>query len=362
MGEFKSGAPKLRVYNPQSQKDGWESTHTVIEIVNDNMPFLVDSVTMELNRQGLTLHLIIQPVMKTKRDAKGGLSEILPREAGKNNASESLMHVEVDRQTDPKKLVELEAGILRILGNVRKAVEDYPKMKDHMNRVVADIRRPYTEALDPETVEEDKALLAWLADGQFIFLGYRNYDLVKEGDEDVLRVVPGSGLGILRETDQTRVSKSFAMVAPEVRKLARAPQLLVLTKANSRSTVHRPGFLDYVGVKRFDVKGQVLGEQRFLGLFTSTAYNSNPADIPLLRRKVKNVVTRAGFDPNGHMGKALVTILDAISARRTVPDIRGRAFRKCHRDPAPGRAPAHPAFRAERRLRPFPVVPDLCAA
>src|ERR1700730_36009 len=195
--EFKSGAPKLRVYNPQNQRDGWESTHTVIEIVNDDMPFLVDSVTTEVNRQGLTLHLIIQPVLKTKRDAKGGLSAILPREAGKSGVSESVMHVEVDRQTDPGKLVELEAGILRILGDVRKAVEDYPKMKERMHRLIAENEKPYPEALDPETVEEDKALLAWLADGHFIYLGYRVYDLVKENDEDVLRVVQGSGLGIL---------------------------------------------------------------------------------------------------------------------------------------------------------------------
>jgi glutamate dehydrogenase len=310
MGKFKSGAPKLRVYNPRSQTDGWESTHTVVEIVNDDMPFLVDSVTMEVNRQGLTLHLIIHPVMKTKRDEKGGLSEVLSRESGESGAFEAIMHVEVDRQTDPKKLAELEAGILGILGDVRKAVEDYPKMKANMNRIVAEIREPYPEGLIPETVEEDKALLAWLTAGHFIFLGYRDYDLVKEGDEDTLRIVPGSGLGILRETGQTRVSKSFATVTPEVRKLARAPELLVLTKANSRATVHRPGYLDYVGIKRFDPKGQVLGEQRFLGLLTSTAYNSHPADIPLLRRKVKNVVTRAGFDPKGHMGKELVTILE----------------------------------------------------
>src|SRR3984893_8226997 len=172
MREFQSGAPKLRVYNPQNQKDGWESTHTVIEIVNDDMPFLVDSVTMEVNRQGLTLHLIIQPVMKTRRDAQGRLSEILPRESGKSGASELIMHVEVDRQTDPEKLVELEAGILRILGDVRKAVEDYPKMKGSMNSLVADSTKLYPESLDPETVEEDKALLASLADGHFIFLGY----------------------------------------------------------------------------------------------------------------------------------------------------------------------------------------------
>ncbi len=152
--------------------------------------------------------------------------------------------------------------------------------------------------------------MAWLADGHFIFLGYRDYDLVQEGDEDILRVVPSSGLGILRETSHTKVSQSFATVTPEVRRLARTPELLVLTKANSRSTVHLRAYLDYVGVKRLDAKGQVLGEQRFLGLFTSTVHNSRPTDIPLLRRKVKNVVARAAFDPSGHRGKVLAAILE----------------------------------------------------
>ena len=183
-------------------------------------------------------------------------------------------------------------------------------MEDRIKRLVAEIGERHLEALGSETLEEDKALLAWLTDGHFIFLGYRNYALVNEADEDVLRVVQGSGLGILRETSQIKVSKSFATVTPETRKLARAPELLVLTKANSRATVHRPGYLDYVGVKRFDAKGLVIGEHRFLGLFTSAAYHKNPKEIPVLRRKVKNVLMRAGFDPNGHMGKALVTILE----------------------------------------------------
>jgi glutamate dehydrogenase len=308
--EFKPGAPKLRVYNPQSQKDQWESTHTAIDIINENMPFLVDSVTMEVNRQGLTLHLIIHPVIKTKRDANGVLDEILAGESGKSAASEAVIHVEVDRQTDAKKLIELEEGILRILGDVRKAVEDYSKVKDALRRIVADLVKPYPEGLDPEAVEEGKAFLEWLANHHFTFLGYRDYELIEEGDQDILRVVPGTGLGILRETSVTGVSKSFAVMSPQRKKLARAAELLVLTKANSRATVHRPGYLDYVGVKRFDAKGQVVGEHRFLGLYTSIAYSSRLWEIPLLRRKAKNVVTRAGFDPIGHMGKALVTILE----------------------------------------------------
>jgi glutamate dehydrogenase len=154
------------------------------------------------------------------------------------------MHVEVDRQTDLEKLVALESAILRILGDVRKAVEDYQKMKDTLNRLVAELRGPNPETVDPGTIEEEKAFLRWLADSHFTFLGYRDYDLVKEGDVDVLRVVRGSGLGILRETNETQVSKSFAAVTPETRRLARAPNLLVLTKSNSRATVHRHGYLD----------------------------------------------------------------------------------------------------------------------
>src|SRR6516164_1895528 len=269
--EFKTGAAKVRVYNPQREKDGWESTHTVIDIVNDNMPFLVDSVTMEVNRQGLTLHLIVHPVIKTRRDANGALIDILPSESAKDAFSESAIHVEVDRQTDPTKLKDLETGILRVLGDVRKAVTDYGNMKSRLNRLVAELNQPYAEGLDPATVEEDKAFLRWLAEGNFIFLGYGVYDLIQEGDEDVLRSVPGSGLGILRETGLTHAhtSKGFAAMPPQMRKLARVAELLVLTKANSRATVHRPAYLDYVGVKRFDAKGQVVGEHRFLGLYTS---------------------------------------------------------------------------------------------
>ena len=308
--QFKSGAAKLRVYNPQKEKDGWESTHTVVEIVNDNMPFLVDSVATEVNRQGLTLHLIIHPVIKTMRDANDRLLEILPGGSGQSSRVESVIHVEVDRRTDPQKLVELQDGLLRILGDVRKAVEDYSKMQGQLKEIVAGLRKPYLEVLNPEAVDEDRAFLEWLPQGHFTFLGYRDYNLTKEGAEDVLRVVPGSGLGILRESGSTKVSKSFATMTSQVKERARAAELLVLTKANSRATVHRPGYLDYIGIKRFDAKGQVIGEHRFLGLYTSAAYSSRPAEIPLLRRKVQNVLTRAGFDPNGHMGKALLTLLE----------------------------------------------------
>src|SRR5205823_3116729 len=138
---------------------------------------------------------------------------------------------------------------------------------------------------------------------------YRCHDLVTINGADALKIVPDSSLGILRESRSKDVATSFAALPPEVKAYARRPELLVVTKSTSRSTVHRPGYLDYIAVKRFNAGGEVVGEHRFLGLFTSTAYSANPGDIPLLRRKAANVVARAELAPGSHASKALSNIL-----------------------------------------------------
>ena len=314
---FAGGAAKLRVYNPRFDENGWQSTHTVIEIVNDDMPFLVDSITMEVNRQGLTLHLIVHPVMKVRRDAQHRLLGLARHRDEPEGRFESLIHVEVDRRTDPARLAELLAGLQRILADVRAAVLDWLPMKQAVLHSMALLRQnPPKPQNSTDDLTEDLAFLDWLADGNFALLGHRDYDLVDDGSDSLLRVVPGSGLGILRlasgaETEASAVhSASFAALPAQVRARAHDPRVLVLTKANTRSTVHRPGYLDYVGVKRFDQQGRVIGERRFLGLFTSTAHHANPADIPLLRRKVAAVVQRAGLLPMSHAAKALLAIID----------------------------------------------------
>src|SRR5467141_4023698 len=300
--KFSAGQAKIRAYNPVSGQHGWQSTHTAIEIVNDDMPFLVDSVTMEVNRQGLTLHLLIHPVLRALRDAQGELLSIFQPNASSEGRLESFMHIEVDRQTDAAKLVELEAGIARVLADVRAAVEDWKPMQARMAEIV--------ERLSADSYDEERAFLAWLLEDHFTFLGCRGYDLAAVNGEDVLRIVPGSGLGILRERGET-VSASFATLPPEARKRARVKELLVLTKANARSTVHRPGHLDYVGIKRFNDKSEVIGETRFLGLYTHTAYSESPMQVPLLRRKLGDVIKRAGLLPAGYSGKALASILES---------------------------------------------------
>ncbi len=302
---FSPGAAKLRVYNPRLEEHGWQSGHTVVEIINDDMPFLVDSVTMEANSQGLTLHLLIHPVMRIKRDASGDFVELLGTEAA-DGTLQSIIHMEVDRQTDPQQLEKLRAGLERVLEDVSKAVEDWPKMVTRLREISAEID---AAPVDRDEAEEFKAFLDWVARHHFTFLGYRDYDLVTEGGEDVLRIVPDSGLGILRQRGHER-SASFGVLPPDSRRLARVPQLLMLTKANSRATVHRPGYLDYIGIKRFDAQGEVIGEHRFLGLYSHNAYSANPAQIPLLRRKVDHVVQRAGFLAGSHADKDLRMVLE----------------------------------------------------
>jgi glutamate dehydrogenase len=305
------GKPKVRVFNPTIEDHGWQSTHTVIEIVNDDMPFLVDTVTMEVNRHGLTLHLIIHPIMPARRHDGGELEE-MPARSVEGAAPESLMHVEVDRIVSPEKMAALTADLKRVLGDVRNAVTDWKKMREKVGEAISEIdaTRP---PLAPDELLEGKAFLRWLTENHFTFLGYRCYDLTGEEGEEALRVVPSSGLGILREGNgkSSGAGGSGASILPSnLRAFARLPRLLYITKANSRSTVHRPGYLDYIGVKRFDERGEVRGEHRFLGLFTSTAYSAKPSDIPLLRRKTANVISRTGIPPGGHTGKALLNIIE----------------------------------------------------
>ncbi len=304
----KPGAPTLHAFNPAVEEHGWQSPHTVIEVVNDDMPFLVDSVTMAVNRQGLTLHLVVHPILRVARDEAGELNALLARDATEGRR-ESFMHVEVDRVLEPAQLEALASEVERALAGVRNAVEDWQPMLGRLREIVAEIeRRP--PPIPPEDIAEARAFLDWLGDNHFTFLGYRCHDLVTVGGEDGLRVVPGSGLGVLRETSGNRLSASFAALPAKARAMARVPQLLLVNKSNTRATVHRPGYLDYVGVKRFDEKGEVCGEHRFLGLFTSTAYMSLPEQIPLLRRKVATVIARAGLLPQSHAGKVLANTLD----------------------------------------------------
>ena len=303
------GAPKVRVFSPSPGADGWGSRHSVVQVVNDDMPFLVDSVSLEIARQGLSLHLIVHPIFAVRRDARGVLQSVAPRHAAPELPRESWMYIEVDRMVDAAQRTALCQGIERVLADVRAAVGDWQAMRARLAETQQALAAP-PAGIAPEEAAESRAFLQWLADDHFTLLGFRRHDLVERDGQLALQVVAGSGLGVLREGHGEQ-SASFAALPPQARALARAPSpLLVVTKANTRSTVHRDGYTDYIGIKRFDAAGRVIGEDRFIGLFTSTAYAARVTEVPLLRRKVDAVAQRAGFSPGGHLAKALLHTLE----------------------------------------------------
>ena len=306
-----SGEPRVRVLNPTIGEHGWQSPHTIVELVNDDMPFLVDSVTMEANRHGLALHWIFHPIVRVTRVPAGnGAGELVLTglAAGEGGPRESMMHVEVDRISDPARMKALADDLTRVLADVRAAVDDWKPMKARLEAIATDLDRQ-PPGVAPAGVAEAKAFLMWLFADHFTLLGYRCHDLVVQDGEDALTLVRGSGLGVLRET-ATAVAETFAALPTSVRSYARQKDILIITKANTQSTVHRPGYLDYIGVKRYDERGEVCGEHRFLGLYTHMAYRAAPSDIPVLRRKLEHVRARAGLAPGGHAAKSLVNILD----------------------------------------------------
>lgn len=305
------GTASIRVHVPTDQADGWTTSHTVVEVVTDDMAYLVDSVTMELARQGRNIHVVIHPQLVVRRDITGNLTEIVdtsdPAQAPPDAHVESWMHIEIDRESDRDDQEALERDLQRVLNDVREAAEDAEKMRDAAVRT-ADLLLKLPPVVPAEEATETAQLLRWLAADHFTFLGYREYQLDVEDGEDVLRSLPGTGLGILR-SDVT-VSTSFKELSPEARTKAKEPRLLTVTKANSRATVHRRSYLDYVGIRMIDEAGAVVGERRFLGLFSAAAYVESVMTIPVVRRKAEEVLARAGFPRASYSGKALRHVVE----------------------------------------------------
>jgi glutamate dehydrogenase len=296
---------KIRVFNPTLERDGWTSDHTIVEMVNDDMPFLVDSSTLTLTSLGHSIRVTIHPLVQAQRN-RGRLTSVMYLKKAKAKR-ESLIHIEIRRETDPRVLEGLKKALSRALRDVRAAVADWRAMRGALEAAATQLRS--SNLKDRELLAESCAFLDWLADNHFTLLGYREYDLVPGDDADVLRIRRGTGLGLLRA--DSRMGGTVRL-SGRARAAARAETPVVITKANARSTVHRPALLDHIGVKVFGPDGVPRRERRFIGLFTSVAYNESPRDIPLLRHKVAGTMARSGLDPQSHRGKTLQHILDTF--------------------------------------------------
>jgi glutamate dehydrogenase len=310
------------------------SDHTAFLVVTDDMPFLVDSVTAAItDLHHLDLDLLAHPVVVVRREALGALREVCPNvdpdDIAPGDLVESWMRIEVS-SLDEDQVTAVRNDLRRVLTDVREAVEDWPAMRRQALALADELSSAVLPVPDKD-ITDSVALLRWLADDNFTFLGYREYRLrgdliganapettvegpgeatpVEAGPpEQMLEAVLGTGLGILRR-DPTSARRLSSM-SPEAFERVMEKRLLIITKANSRSTVHRSAYLDYIGFKSFDTNGNVVGERRFLGLFTTSAYLSSVRELPVVKRKVHEVIARSGLSPRSHSGKELMATLE----------------------------------------------------
>ncbi len=307
--ERKSGEVKIRIYQPTKKEHGWESDHMIVEMLNDDMPFLVDSVSAELQRQQLTPLQTIHPIIHLKRDKKGALSEIVDATHKIEQQRESFIHFRLPLLPAGFDKKQLEQDIREVLTAVKSAVNDWRKMIAKCEEAEHSLKN--SSGIAPaEEVEEVRDFLRWLRNKNFVLLGVIEYDFYDARGKEALHVVKGSELGLFTLDNLELKPQGLSALPPEVQHFAMLPHLLEISKANRKSVVHRPVHMDYISVKRFNKQGKAIGEYRFLGLFTSIVYYQSAIDIPLIRRKINRVLSRANFDPMSHDGKALKAILE----------------------------------------------------
>ncbi|MAL98533.1 MAG: NAD-glutamate dehydrogenase [Alteromonadaceae bacterium] len=309
----KSDEAKINVFNPDLEQDGWQSTHTVIHILHPNMPFLIDSLRIELNQREIGVYTIHYAVPRVERDGSGNLQSFTegahPLPPDSPEIDEALIVLEVDRHSAGAEMDALRDDLHAVLREVRVAVADFPQMREKARDVIEELDHA-PHHFPPEMVEETRAYIRWLIDDHFTFLGFDEYDFTYHEDEIEVNQVGGSELGILRNSNERPQRVRLSDLPKKTRAaMVGNEDLLIFAKSAQRSRVHRPAYPDYIAIKKVDAEGRVIGERRFLGLYTSRVYNERPGEIPIIRRKVNRVFERSGFPRDDYAGKELDQIL-----------------------------------------------------
>ncbi|QPL51803.1 NAD-glutamate dehydrogenase [Alteromonas sp. B31-7] len=309
LAKFKSTAPYIRVFNPEIEKHGWHSSHTIVEIIVNDMPFLVDSVRMSLNRLNITAHLFLHSPIAIKRNDKAQVTAFAePGKTLEGTRKETVIFIEVDRQTSKSDIETLTKELHSVVDEVSLAVADWQDMTGKLQTVIKDTAK-FNWPVSAAHKKQTKTFLEWLSDHNFTMMGYRYYEVKAiEGDH---RWIPANdtSLGLLKNSINDR-ERLLSKLPASAREEALSDHPLILTKTNSRSRVHRPAYMDYVGVKVFNKDGNVVGEHRFLGLYSASFYNMSVTQLPILKEKVQEICALSGFEPGTHAFKAFENIVE----------------------------------------------------
>ena len=305
----------VEVVNPDQDGAAWSAPVTIVRTNVSERPFIVDTIREHLSSRDHRIAHFVYPLMTVERGGDGHITDLLP--PGERTQTESMVYAEVARVADPEVRESLRAETARRLGDVVKATDDFGLMIDKIGDVVSELGFRLRDVPGQrEEFREIQAFLRWLRDGGFVFLGYRSYTfrtLEPEGEEAVT-IDPGSGLGVLQDEESSSFSNPvfLSQLTDEMRERALAGPVLIISKTNAESTVHRRARMDYIGVKKLHRDGSIVGEHRFLGLFTSRAYSEPAQDIPILRRKLGNVLEQAGASEGSHDYKEIITIFNSL--------------------------------------------------
>ncbi len=303
------GMGSVRLTDRELDLGGARRELTILEAINDDMPFLLDSTLADLVERGLEPRLVAHPILSVDRmpdgTSVGPFTEPAP---GRDASRESLIHIHLDRLAKDER-DDLVAGLTRVYADVGAAVADGGRMRDQLQALAADYRAS-PPTLDAAEIEEAASFIDWLAAGNFILLGARAHRVLD--GEVASEALEGSGLGLLKDPGLNVLKRGgeFVAITPELRAFLDRPRLLFITKASVKSRVHRSAYLDYVGAKLFSPSGRLWGEFALVGLFTATAYTSSVASVPYLRRKAATILERAGFDPSSFDGRSLTQVLE----------------------------------------------------
>ncbi|GLX82230.1 NAD-glutamate dehydrogenase [Thalassotalea eurytherma] len=310
LNEFQHGNALIKVFNPEVSKHGWKSSHTVIEVIVDDMPFLVDSVRIALNRKGLSPHLMLNCPMQVIRDKDNNLTKIANSSERKlkDSLTETVFFIEIDRISEPKQLAELTVELESVVSDISLTVNDWQPMLKRLNQVIDEFGGSNVPG-DKSNKDEALKFLKWISNNNFTLMGYRSYDVETLKGDLALTANVKSSLGLMKNSKGTD-KRLLSTLSETAREIALGENALILTKTNSRSRVHRPAHLDYIGIKRFDKNGKVVGEERFVGLFGSAYYTNSALDLPLISAKVSSVCEASGFAKGSHSFKTLINILE----------------------------------------------------
>ncbi|WP_153447152.1 NAD-glutamate dehydrogenase [Vibrio algicola] len=306
LSEKKEDQMSVQVFNPTLSRQGWQSTHTIIEIVVPDSAFLVDSVKMAISRFDLTSHFMANGPTQIEYN-NGQVCGINSGEGG----MQSLFHIEVDRIADKHRMSALKNEILSVITDAKLVVSNWQQMADKLQAVIKETEKQRKNIpVEAERLEAGFAFLTWLGEHNFTFMGYKEYDLQTVDGEYELVSADSDALGLLTQEQRVQNTGRLSTLSDSAKLEAKKPDLLMLTKGSHASTIHRPAYTDYVGIKKFDNKGKVVGEHRFIGLYTSAVYNQSVEDIPLIRDKVSRILQSSGYLKGSYSWKALHNILE----------------------------------------------------